>query len=87
MSWLGLTPDQHYNIFIAFLATIPAVITALAGLIVAWRTHQKVAQVEAHTNGMQKIIVASAEKGARDQERAVPTAPDAFNIPPTQERS
>ena len=72
-----MTPDQKYNLLLALLATVPTMLTALAGLIVAWRTSNKVDRVEAHTNGMQKLIVASAEKVARDDERANPTPADA----------
>jgi len=79
--------EQQYQMFLILIATIPTTITAIAGLIIAWRTSSKVDRVERHTNGMQKIIVGAAEKAARDQERAVPTQPDGFNIPPTQESS
>ena len=81
-----MSPEQKYNLLLAILATIPTMLTALAGLIVAWRTHQKVAQVEAHTNGMQVKLIEVAEKTARDVERAFPTLPDPIK-PPTQEHS
>ena len=83
MNFLGLTPEQHYNIFMTFLATIPAILTALASLIVAFRTGQKVDRVETQTNSMHDVIVKAERKDARDKERANPTQPD--NTSPTSE--
>lgn len=59
--------------WVALAAGIPATISSLAALVIAFRTGRKVDVVQEQTNGMQATLIKHAEKIARDDERANPT--------------